>query len=136
MASPVRVTADGEGAIVTLARTPFTSTSVSPSGELRRIGEPLLDSAISNVIQNSGARFWSASPLVSLDSGFLQTLSHLSSDRRFLLRFDKVGRLASSTIVNAPIAVVAADPNVRRLLTARRINELELVNYRWTWKHK
>ncbi len=72
-------------------------------------------------------------PALLLDSGFVQTIADLRSDRRSLLLFGSDGRFIRSTQLDIPMAFVSADPMAHRLIALRDIDERELVEYRWRW---
>ena len=131
---PIRVSEFGSGIIVTLTRAPFTSTAIEYGGSPILRFNPFRDDSVASVVGKTGQRFWVSSPLVALDSGYIQTLSHLSSDQRFFIRYDESGAIESRVVIQAALAVVAASPKLKEVIFARRVNSLQLVRYRWTWR--
>jgi hypothetical protein len=81
----------------------------------------------------SAASLWVSLPLVQLDRGFLRTISDLRSDRRLLVLYDEGGRVIRQQVLNVPFGVLAAAPDSRLLVAARRADHLEVVKYRWRW---
>ncbi|MBB4634714.1 hypothetical protein [Longimicrobium terrae] len=77
--------------------------------------------------------FWISLPIFSIDSGYVRSFSDLRSDNRLIALYDRRGRLTRVTQVAVPMAVVAANPESRVLLFARRTDRIELVRYTWRW---
>jgi hypothetical protein len=82
---------------------------------------------------SAGLDSWTSSPLVELDSGYIQILSDLGSDRRVLTRYDRQLTPVHVNVLNAPVGVVAAVVSTRTLLIYRRSQGAAIGWYRWRW---
>lgn len=106
----------------------FSSPDAAPSLTFETISLPdELDGS------KSDQGLWVSLPLVQLDRGFLRTISDLRSDRRLLVLYDDAGRVIRQQALNVPFGVLAAAPESRILVAARRGQILEVVKYRWRW---
>lgn len=76
---------------------------------------------------------WRALPAISLDCTLLLTLSDLTTDRRFLVRYGATDQVEQVTPLEAPLGLIARVPGEDAVLAARRAGELELVWYDWHW---
>lgn len=74
---------------------------------------------------------WSATSVVAVGPGYVQTLAHRGTDQRLLLWFDPAGRFLRYTAVDAPFGLVASAADAPVLLAIRTLNRIELVKYSW-----
>ena len=73
---------------------------------------------------------WSITSVVSVGSGYVETLANRGTDDRLLLWFDERGRFLRYVTVNVPFGFVAA-AGAPVMLAVRTLNESELVKYSW-----
>jgi hypothetical protein len=93
-----------------------------------------LASATSAGLQDSLAG-WIGLGVLPLDTGYVLTVADPRSDERRIVLFDLEGRPVRTTSVRASWGAVAAIPKEHQLLAVRRTNVLELVVYKWRWRH-
>lgn len=72
---------------------------------------------------------WRAMPVIKLRDAFLQTIADLRSDSRVLLRFASTGSLIASTLVSAPIGLMASDSTGTYVVALRQVDGKEIVIY-------
>jgi hypothetical protein len=120
--------------LVTRLFAPFKSVRLTSRGDTVLVFEsPPIGSQRQWLGRRSTAR-WIGLPIIALDSGYLQTFSDVKSDRRLLVRYAADGRIRRITRLDAPIGVVAADPDHDLLFAVRTVGTAELVRYKWTWR--
>lgn len=123
----------GTALLLTRLTVPFEVVRLDPTtGTVDTIAVPFRAVELRAALPDTVVH-WRALPAVSLDCGWLLTLSDLRSDRRLLLRYDDRGGLARVTPLDAPFGVMAGRPTEGTLLAARRAGGLELVWYQWRW---
>ncbi|WP_419862007.1 hypothetical protein [Candidatus Palauibacter sp.] len=74
---------------------------------------------------------WSATSVVSIGPGYVQTLADRGTDRRLLLWFDSHGRFVRHGTIDAPFGFVASGTESCIVLAVRTLNTIELVKYYW-----
>ncbi|WP_420462889.1 hypothetical protein [Candidatus Palauibacter sp.] len=77
---------------------------------------------------------WVGTGVFALDSGFLQILADLGSDRRHLLIYDTSGAFKRRRVIDVPFGVLDTVPDRQELLALRRTDRLEILTYRWSWQ--
>ena len=71
----------------------------------------------------------------ALDSGFVQVLADLRSDRRHLLVYDSSGSFEPSNGRSTyPSGFSTRRPTCQQLLALRRTDRPEIVTYEWNWQ--
>lgn len=127
------------GVCVTEQHRPFRTRVYATDG--RRAGDfgpPLaLVDSLAGTVDQSEARArasWQSLPTLPLDSGYLQTLTDLTSDRRIVVVYEANGDGLSARMVRAPLGFSASEPERHVLVASRRSNYLEILQYRWRWR--
>ncbi|WP_419940997.1 hypothetical protein [Candidatus Palauibacter sp.] len=77
---------------------------------------------------------WMGTGVFELDSGFVQILADLGSDRRHLLIYDSLGAFKRRRVIDVPFGILDTVPDRQELLALRRTDRVEIVTYRWSWK--
>ncbi|WP_428104006.1 hypothetical protein [Candidatus Palauibacter sp.] len=77
---------------------------------------------------------WVGTGVFALDSGFVQVLADLESDRRHLIIYDSLGAFRRRTILDVPFGILHTLPHRQELLALRRTDRLEILTYRWSWQ--
>lgn len=124
------------GVTLSLTRPPFETVVLTRSGTVR--ARLSLRSARSrgSTLSSLGDEIeeWTALPALPLDSGFIQTFSHLKSDRRILVMYGADGAELRHVVMNTPLGLLESLPARRLVVGARATGRSrELVVYRWCW---
>lgn len=77
---------------------------------------------------------WVGTGVFALDSGFVQVLADLASDRRHLVIYDSSGAFRRRRVIDVPFGILDTAPDRRQLLALRRTDRVEIVTYEWTWQ--
>lgn len=77
---------------------------------------------------------WVGTGVFALDSGFVQVLADLASDRRHLVIYDSSGAFKRRRVIDVPFGILDAAPDRRQLLALRRTDRVEILTYEWTWQ--
>lgn len=77
---------------------------------------------------------WVGTGVFALDSGFVQVLADLASDRRHLVIYDSSGAFQRRRVIDVPFGILDTAPNRRQLLALRRTDRVEILTYEWTWE--
>jgi len=77
---------------------------------------------------------WASLPVVALNGGFVQTIVDEARDRRLMVVYGPDGRVLSTLVVNAALALMAASHRQARIYGARRTDILEIVEYSYRWR--
>ncbi|WP_428273763.1 hypothetical protein [Candidatus Palauibacter sp.] len=77
---------------------------------------------------------WIGTGVFALDSGFVQVLADLASDRRDLVFYDSSGAFKRRRVIDVPFGILDTAPNRRQLLALRRTDRVEILTYEWTWQ--
>ena len=77
---------------------------------------------------------WVGLGVFALDSGFVQILADLASDRRHLLVYDPSGSFKRRTEIDVPFGILDTLLDGQELLALRRTDRLEILIYRWSWQ--
>jgi hypothetical protein len=126
------LSAAGDGLYAARTTAPYTIYLVSlASGSATVFSQPLAAGAVP--LPPDSLPLWRALAAVPLDCGVLQTFASLTSDARWLVRYDPAGRVVQARALLAPFGLVAAAPGGQGILAARRAGGLELVRYDWRW---
>lgn len=136
---PMHVTLTPTEVLLTVVRSPHTVYSV------RRIGGQVTTFHQSDPSSSAASRDtasgaiptapWISLPTLSLDGGYLQTLSDTGSDRRIFVRYDQNGVEVDRRSIGVPLAFSAATTDGEKglLWGGRQLNDLEIVRYKWRW---
>lgn len=130
------LTADvSDGVIVTSLWPPYEQWRVDTAGQVSGVGSgaPELAPAPGDPRATLGEPLFVSLPTVALDSGYLQVLADMRSDRRRFRLLDAEFALRRSSEASAPVGFLATAPVRRRALATRRTNGIEVVFYRWGW---
>ena len=77
---------------------------------------------------------WIGTGVFALDSGFVQVLADLASDRRDLVFYDSSGAFKRRQVIDVPFGILDTAPDRRQLLAIRRTDRVEILTYEWTWQ--
>ena len=126
---------DGTGALVWQSFSPLRVWRIGASSEWASLEfEPVsadrFGGEIADALQESPAS-WSITSVVSVGSGYVETLANRGTDDRLLLWFDERGRFLRYVTVNVPFGFVAAATDAPVMLAVRTLNDSELVKYSW-----
>ena len=77
---------------------------------------------------------WVGTGVFTLDSGFVQVLADLASDRRHLVFYDSSGAFRRRRVIDVPFGILDTAPDRRQLLALRRTDRVEILTYEWTWQ--
>ena len=77
---------------------------------------------------------WVGTGVFALDSGFVQVLADLASDRRHLVFYDSSGAFRRRRVIDVPFGILDTAPDRRQLLALRRTDRVEILTYEWTWQ--
>ncbi|MDE2721288.1 MAG: hypothetical protein F4X22_16300 [Gemmatimonadales bacterium] len=77
---------------------------------------------------------WIGTGVFALDSGFVQVLADLASDRRHLVFYDSSGAFRRRRVIDVPFGILDTSPYRRQLLAVRRTDRVEILTYEWTWQ--
>lgn len=119
---------------ITLLRPPFRVVRVNSSGSVLQIFQPQLPDPIQQEVQPLD-RLWMSLPVVGLRGGYLQTLSHLKSDRRLLIVYGADGAVLRHNAIEIPLGFISGVPNDSLLIASRVMGATEIVAYRWRWSN-
>lgn len=131
---PFRLSQMETSLLVTQSSAPHLITWVHTNGTARPFGTPSVDSTAGRPVNGTPEHAWVSVATIALDGGVLQMLSDLADDARRLVRYDRRGRVVTTTALGIPFGVTAADVQSKRLLGVRRVGSLELVVYTWAWQ--
>lgn len=122
-------------AVLGLRRAPFTSWRMDEGESALRFTNPTNAPAFVRLTERYGHRSsWVASPIVSIEDGFLQSFGSLGSDVRVLVRFGRDGDVVQVRTLDVPIGLLATAPSSRLALIVRATDRRELVWYEWQWR--
>lgn len=126
---------DGTGALVWQSFSPLRVWRIGGGSEWASLEfEPVsadrFGGEIADSLQESPAS-WSITSVVSVGSGYVETLANRGTDDRLLLWFDERGRFLRYVTVNVPFGFVAAATDAPVMLAVRTLNDSELVKYSW-----
>jgi len=79
-------------------------------------------------------RDWIGLTVLPLDRGSIQSHVDLGSDHRCITRFDGIGRKENAVLLDNPLTLLDSRPGDRTLLGSQRLNQIDLVFYRWDWR--
>lgn len=79
----------------------------------------------------AGDRVWVALAAVPVTDGAIQSLADLRSDVRLLRRFSSTGVVEGTAIIEAPVGLIATDPQKRSAVAIRITSGREIVLYDW-----
>jgi hypothetical protein len=79
---------------------------------------------------------WYGLPILALENGYTQVVADLRSDRRRIERWDSSGVHVGTSLVNAPIGLIATLPSRRRALGLRGGTTYDLVVFEWSWQKR
>ena len=116
------------GVIVSSRSFPFSWATVGEDGRGRVTGRV----PIGNEPFYMGA--WIGAGVFALDSGFVQILADLGSDRRHLLIYDAAGAFKRRRVIDVPFGILDTAPDRGELLALRRTDRLEILTYQWSWE--
>ena len=77
---------------------------------------------------------WVGTGVFALDSGFVQVLADLASDRRHLVIYDSSGAFRRRRAIDVPFGILDTVPDRRQLLALRRTDRVKILTYEWTWQ--
>ncbi|WP_420633642.1 hypothetical protein [Candidatus Palauibacter sp.] len=127
---------DGTAALVWQSFSPFRVWRIGGGSEWASLEfEPVsadrFGGDIADALHASPAS-WSITSVVSVGSGYVETLANRGTDDRLLLWFDERGRFLRYVTVKVPFGFVAAAAEDPVMLAVRTLNDSELVKYSWT----
>lgn len=117
------------GVIVSSRLFPFAWSTVAEAG----------DPGASGRIPAGNETYYASDPWIgtgvfALDSGFVQVLADLASDRRHLVVYDSSGAFRRRRVIDVPFGILDTAPDRRQLLALRRTDRVEILTYEWTWQ--
>ncbi|WP_419936739.1 hypothetical protein [Candidatus Palauibacter sp.] len=77
---------------------------------------------------------WVGTGVFALDSGFVQVLADLRSDRRHLVIYASSGAFKRRRVLDVPFGILDTEPHRHELLALRRTDRLEILTYQWSWQ--
>lgn len=77
---------------------------------------------------------WIGTGVFALDTGFVQVLADLASDRRQLVFYDSSGAFKRRRVIDVPFGILDTAPDRRQLLALRRTDRVEILTYEWIWQ--
>jgi hypothetical protein len=119
--------------LVTSMDEPFRVLRLTCDGEIHQEFEPVDWELLGGSGLAAGSRRWVSLRTVPLDSGYVQTISDLASDKRVLVLYDWRGGVLRYHSMDVPLGIVQSIPSEQLLVAVRRLNVLEVVGYRWRW---
>ena len=125
----ISVSSGPRGIIVWSRHFPFAWSTAAADGGRAAAGR----------IPGGNATYYASDPWVgtgvfALDSGFVQVLADLASDRRHLVIYDSSGAFRRRRVIDVPFGILDTAPDRRQLLALRRTDRVEILTYEWTWQ--
>lgn len=128
------LTAHNRGVLVSSAWPPFETVFINEHGSLQaRFTPPPTDSLTKEFGIAAESHFWVGLPVVPVKDLFVQTLADLRSDSRLVILFDAQGQVMRKTLIDMPLGFMSGSFDTERVLAARRISGLEIVEYNLRW---
>lgn len=123
------VSSGPRGIIVSSRHFPFAWSTAAGGG----------DRTVAGRIPTGNETYYASDPWVgtgvfALDSGFVQVLADLASDRRHLVFYDSSGAFKRRRLIDVPFGILDTAPDRRQLLALRRTDRVEILTYEWTWQ--
>ncbi len=125
----ISVSSGPRGIIVSSRHYPFAWSAAADGGDRTAAGS----------IPAGNETYYASDPWVgtgvfALDSGFVQVLADLASDRRHLVIYDSSGAFTRRRVIDVPFGILDTSPYRRQLLAVRRTDRVEILTYEWTWQ--
>lgn len=125
----ISVSSGPRGIIVSSRRFPFAWATAAGGGDRPAAGRvPAVNEPY------YGNDPWIGTGVFALDSGFVQVLADLASDRRELVFYDSSGAFKRRRVIDVPFGILDTAPDRRQLLALRRTDRVEVLTYEWTWQ--
>jgi hypothetical protein len=120
-----------DGVLMSELRSPFRTLLLTPHGQIKGHLDPSpMVSSLSAIHPDE----WIAMPALPVDAGSVQSFSHLKTDSRVLVRFDRNGKGKGERHLSIPLTLFSVLPTEKLILGARSVGDLEIVAYRWRWR--
>jgi hypothetical protein len=123
------VSSGPRGIIVSSRHFPFAWSTAADSG-----ARPVTGRVPAGNEPYYGNDPWIGTGVFALDSGFVQVLADLASDRRHLVIYDSSGVFRRRRAIDVPFGILDTAPDRRQLLALRRTDRVEILTYEWTWQ--
>lgn len=125
----ISVSSGPRGLIVSSRRFPFAWATAAGGGDRPAAGRvPAVNEPY------YGNDPWIGTGVFALDTGFVQVLADLASDRRDLVFYDSSGAFKRRRVIDVPFGILDTAPDRRQLLALRRTDRVEILTYEWTWQ--
>lgn len=123
----IYLTKSQDGMFASMSRWPFTTVHLSVDGRIQARFTPSVDDSLGDF------RNWTSLPLVVGKGFLLQSFVDDRSDRRRFVLMTPSGKTLRTTLLNAPLAIIASAWSAESLIALRTLNRTELVFYEWRW---
>ena len=125
----ISVSSGPRGIIVSSRRFPFAWATAADGGD-----RPAAGRVPAGNESYYGSNPWIGTGVFALDSGFVQVLADLASDRRDLVFYDSSGAFKRRRVIDVPFGILDTAPDRLQLLALRRTDRVEILTYEWTWQ--
>ena len=125
----ISVSGGPHGIIVSSRQFPFAWSTAADGGDHPAVGRVPAGNE-----SYYGSNPWIGTGVFALDSGFVQVLADLASDRRDLVFYDSSGTFKRRRVIDVPFGILDTAPDRRQLLALRRTDRVEILTYDWTWQ--
>jgi hypothetical protein len=125
----ISVSSGPRGIIVSSRRFPFAWATAAGGGD-----RPAAGRVPAGNEPYYGSDPWIGTGVFALDTGFVQVLADLASDRRDLVFYDSSGAFKRRRVIDVPFGILDTAPDRRQLLALRRTDRVEVLTYEWTWQ--
>jgi hypothetical protein len=135
LAPAVHLGSAGRDLLLTDLDAPYTVRRIALDGHTVASFSPSADAIPAlQADGRPGQARWVSLPAVFFGEGFVQTIADLTSDRRLLVAYGPDGKQRSASLIDAPLGISGATPDLRYLIGVRGANAPEIVLYRWRWR--